>query len=85
LNRVAEPATPSRIWQRREWRRIHLVAKTAVIGVLFVLPLATHTWSVSKELAQRTAAAREQKVDAGSKYRLRERGFRWISEVPFNR
>jgi len=85
LNRVAEPATPSAIWQRQVWRRIHLVAKTAVIVFLFILPLATHTWSVSKELAQRTAVAREQRVDGGSKYRLRERGFRWINEVPFNR
>jgi hypothetical protein len=85
LNRVAEPAAPSGIWQGRVSRRIHLVAKTAVIVFLFVLPLGAQTWRVSKQMAQRTAAARQQDADAGSKYRLLKRGFRWINEVPYNR
>jgi hypothetical protein len=85
LNRVAEPATPSRFWQGGEWRRIHLVVKTAVIVFLFIRPLGAHTWSVSRQLAQHTAATRQQSVDAGSKYRLVKRGFRWINEVPYNR
>jgi hypothetical protein len=85
LNRVAEPATLSGIWQGRRLRRIHLVAKTAVIAFLFILPLGTQTWKVSQQMAQRTAAAKQQKVDAGPKYLLLKRGFRWINEVPYNR
>ena len=85
LNRVAEPATVSSLWQGRRMRWIHLVAKTAVILFLFILPLGTQTWKVSQQMARRTAAARQQKVDAGSKYPLVKRGFRWINEVPYNR
>jgi hypothetical protein len=85
LNRVAEPTTPSSIWQGRVLRRIHLVVKSAVVAFLFMLPLGTQTCKVSKQMARRTAAAREQKDDAVSKYRLLKRGFRWINEVPYNR
>lgn len=85
LNRAAEPAAPSGVW-RAGWPSLtHAIVKTAVIGFLFVLPFGAQTWNVSKQLAQRTAAARQHDGNAGSKYRLTQRGFRWINEVPYNR
>jgi uncharacterized membrane protein YphA (DoxX/SURF4 family) len=84
LNRPAEPAPPSGLGQgRRSWW-IHAVAKTAVIGFLFVLPLGSQAWKVSRHLT-RSAAAGPQEDGAPSKYRLTKRGYRWINEVPFNR
>jgi hypothetical protein len=88
LNRTAEPASLSGIWQGRLLWWTHALLKTAVIGFLFILPLGKHTWNVSQQLARRTAAAQQEKQEnseAATNYLLTRRGFRWINEVPFNR
>jgi hypothetical protein len=78
LNRTVEPAAQSGIWQGRlPW--VHLVAKTAVIGLFFLLPLGARMWNLSQQLSHPVANTRD------SKYLLTRRGFRWINEVPFNR
>ena len=82
FNRVAEPAMLSGVWQGRILWRIHLVAKTAVIGFLFVLPLGTHTWNVSRQIVNRTTT--QPSRPASSDHLLTKRGFRWVNEVPFN-
>ncbi len=80
LNRTAEPSAKSSVWQGRLLWWAHAAGKTAVLGLLFVLPLGKHIWDVSQQISHPIANSRTD-----SKYLLTRRGFRWINEVPFNR
>lgn len=69
-------------WTNRYAWWIKTAIKTLMLVVCFALPIGIKGVGLVGELSRMNAA---KKAENENSYRLTKRGFRWVSEVPFNR
>lgn len=82
LNRPAATVCLDGIWQARWawWTRI--VLKCAVVFFLVLLPVGMRIASLPAQWERFSESTKEAEA---SEYRVKNRGFRWVNEVPYNR
>ncbi len=82
-------STPSvdliEMWRGVWAGRFRWAVKTMMIVVGLALPLGTQIWNITNQLQKSETAQSQENKPVESKYRLTNRGYRWINEVPFNR
>lgn len=82
LNRPTAKVCLGGIWQRPWLWWTRLVLKIVVISLFVLMPVGTRVISLPGQWTNFVAATKEAE---SSKYRIQNRGFRWINEVPYNR
>ncbi len=82
LNRPTDTAVLGGAWQSRWAWWTRLILKSLVVGGLVLLPVGTRVVILPNQWQTKVESTNQSELE---KYRLTKRGFRWISEVPFNR